>query len=89
MNNTNLELAREAGGTAYTNRHVDGSAVAFGPGALDRYTALVEARLMAKLVKIVEEAVAECDAIKFSEHAEGYADGALRCLTDMENWGAK
>ena len=27
---TNIELAREAGGTAYTNRHIDGSAFAFG-----------------------------------------------------------
>jgi hypothetical protein len=48
---TNADLARKAGGTAYTNRHVEGSAFAFGPEALDRYTALVEARLVAKLLE--------------------------------------
>ena len=47
---TNIELAREAGGTAYTNRHVDGSAFAFGPEALDRFAAAVEARMMERLL---------------------------------------
>jgi hypothetical protein len=77
---TNIELAREC-------QLLDGLAVV--PSQVDRYTALIEARLMAKLVKIVEEAVSECDAIKFSEHAEGYADGARACLIAIENWGTK
>jgi len=84
MTKTNIELAREAGALTYR-----GEELWLNGHAIDRYTALVEARLMAKLVKIVEEVVAECDAIKYSEHAEGYADGALRCLTDMENRGTK
>ena len=87
MNKTNIELAREAGINEWWDSGNEQHEVL--TQCIDRYTTLVEARMMAKLVKIVEEAVAECDAIKFSEHAEGYADGALRCLTDMENRGTK
>lgn len=36
--------AKEAGGTAYTNRFVEGTAFAFGPEALKRFVNLVEAR---------------------------------------------
>jgi len=39
-----LELAKQAGGTAYTNRHYDGTAMAFGPDALERFAALVAAK---------------------------------------------
>lgn len=37
-----IRMAREAGGTAYTNRHFPGeTAMAFGPQALERFAKLV------------------------------------------------
>jgi hypothetical protein len=38
-----IRLAREAGGTAYTNRHYEETAFAFGPEALKRFAKLVAA----------------------------------------------
>ncbi len=39
-----IELAKQASGTAYTNRHYDGTAMAFGPDALERFANLVAAK---------------------------------------------
>ena len=39
-----IELARQAGGTPYTNRHYHGeTAMAFGPVALERFVSLIRA----------------------------------------------
>lgn len=39
-----IRMAREAGGTAYTNRHCPGeTAMAFGPQALERFAKLIAA----------------------------------------------
>lgn len=43
-----IRIAREAGGTAYTNRHCPGeTAMAFGPQALERFAKLVAANAAA------------------------------------------
>jgi len=39
-----IEIAKQASGTAYTNRHYDGTAMAFGPDALERFANLVAAK---------------------------------------------
>ena len=43
-----IRMAREAGGTAYVNRHYPGeTAMAFGPQALERFAQLIEANAAA------------------------------------------
>ena len=69
---TVIRLAREAGGTPYTNRHVDGSAFAFSSEKLDAFAALVEAEALKSQQQAINaavmaerEACAElCDSMK-------------------------
>lgn len=71
-----IRMAREAGGTAYTNRHCPGeTAMAFGPQALERFAQLVAANA----------AATEREAcVKLIESRKTGADELMDSVRDME-----
>lgn len=75
-----IAIAKEAGGTAYTNRFVEGTAFAFGPEALERFASLVAARTVANI-----------DPKSFMSWQEGYEAGVMaereECVKVCDSWG--
>lgn len=55
------QLAKQAGGTSYTNRHYPGDiAVAFGPTALNEFVRLVQADALEKAAEAFDKRGAPC-----------------------------
>ena len=69
-------LAKQAGGTAYVNRHYPGeTAVAFGPVALAEFVRLVRESVLAEATEVC---VTTADA-RATPYSDGYNMGAIDC----------
>lgn len=79
-----IRMAREAGGTVYTNRHVDGSAVAFGPESLARFAALVAAAEREACAKVCEERMAYWQRDDNRRDEDEHCAAAIRARGEKE-----